>query len=928
LGKKAHLDSNRAEMDSQGELKAVVKAAIDGATVLTGNTRAARFLLSECDRLLAQNEKAWSTPDILPLGSWVQRCFRDAQVSGVTPLVLLNQRQNLALWKHCITDSPGLTELLGPASASGQAALAWGQIQAYRIPLDSHLEATAQSKAFYSWAKRYQSVSARNHWTEQARVADELKNLIRTHRIKLAAQQIHLWECGELNPQLAELIAATEHAGVKIVRHDLARDDWGHARKIACDDSEAELRRAAAFSRNILVTESESRVGIVVPKLRELRSRVETIFTEVLHPEFYVGEEDTRAFEISLGEPLASRPIIKAAVLMLQFLTQELSFQEVRELLMSRYLGGSENESGDRARLCRWLTEKAPEQISLQRLLRMIDPASHSGRDAETLRKIAVPHLRKTLAKLAGPKGFPTKAGMSDWATTLGRLIGAAGWPAHKDVQLNSSDFQSYKKWLELLSELASLDVAQGPLTLSDAVEEITRAAASQTFSPENLGARVQIMDDAEAAGTVFDHLWICGLDDETWPPRKSGSAFIPAQLLRDAKVPGSTPESQVEDAERAMRRLLGSADRAILSYPLQDGERKLRRSPALRDAEEITWEDLKVQSPECWSARVPTCTMEELQDDIAPAIVNSDLLHRGSSLLEKQSACPFRAFAELRLSASEVREPTGGIEAIVRGNLIEDVLKAFWREARNLRNYRGLPEADRRRLIENAVEEALLRQLGEKDTPADLTIREIERERLIALTEEWLQLEDKREDFDDVRHQQEFAYRVAGVELRGRIDRIDRSLTQLGAVIIDYKSGTGSNYSRRAWEQPRPRMPQLPLYAVQVQSEGNNVVGLGFGILTTAKSKFEGIATSNEVFGNNSKLPKWAKPTLPEQIRAWAEEIERLVKEHLAGDARVDPKVPPSRSNSTCGRCHLHAMCRVSESVGIDGDDEEDSDE
>jgi hypothetical protein len=144
----------------------------------------------------------------------------------------------------------------------------------------------------------------------------------------------------------------------------------------------------------------------------------------------------------------------------------------------------------------------------------------------------------------------------------------------------------------------------------------------------------------------------------------------------------------------------------------------------------------------------------------------------------------------------------------------------------------------------------------------------------------------------------------------------------------LDYKAGAASNYKKKSWEEPRPESPQLPLYAAYLQSQGKDVVGVGFAILNTAKSKIEGIATSGEVFGCNAKLPKWAAPTLREQIDAWAAEIEKLVKEHLEGIAAVDPKRPPSSSGSTCQRCHLHAMCRVSEAVIADGDGEEGGDE
>jgi ATP-dependent helicase/DNAse subunit B len=320
--------------------------------------------------------------------------------------------------------------------------------------------------------------------------------------------------------------------------------------------------------------------------------------------------------------------------------------------------------------------------------------------------------------------------------------------------------------------------------------------------------------------------------------------------------------------------------------------------------------------------------TAEEMEDAVAPPLTDAELMHRGSSLLELQSGCPFRAFAELRLGATDANEPSVGIEPRIRGNLIEDVLDAFWQDARDLENLRGISANDRKMLIARAVDQALRKHLADNESAVEAAIREIERARLEELTSEWLDLEEKRAPFDQVRHQQKFEYTVAGVQLRGRIDRIDRSITHLGEVIIDYKAGAGARYKRNSWETPRPRLPQLPLYAAYLQSEGKTVVGVGFGILNTAKSRVEGLASTKDIFGNNQHRPKWAKSSVEEQITAWAQEIERLVKEHMDGAAQVDPKVPPSRSSSTCEHCHLHAMCRVAELTVIDGDEEVDGDE
>jgi len=85
------------------------------------------------------------------------------------------------------------------------------------------------------------------------------------------------------------------------------------------------------------------------------------------------------------------------------------------------------------------------------------------------------------------------------------------------------------------------------------------------------------------------------------------------------------------------------------------------------------------------------------------------------------------------------------------------------------------------------AVERAFS-SLDVKPTDAwDIRYFELERQRLIALIHEWLNFERGREDFGKVAHQQKVEFQLAGLDLRGRIDRIDR-LQDGSLVIIDYK--------------------------------------------------------------------------------------------------------------------------------------------
>ncbi len=902
---------------SQNRLAVVVQVACDGATVLTRNTRSARMLMAECDRVLGASAEAWETPAIQSFAHWMERTFRGAQVSGATDLALLNARQTQALWRQCIASSPGLTELLRPTSASGAASQAWQLAHGWRITLNRELETTAQGKAFLTWARKYQQLLERNRFTDAAMLPDHLRSLLP----KIATQlprQILLWGCSDLTPQERELIESLRNVGVSVAEGSESLRAVESASRIAFGDTKCELNAAAAYARELLLQDREKRIGIVVPKLASQRAMVESTFLRVLHPEYFVGSDTRCVFEISLGEPLSSYGLIRTAILLLRFSVEDLRFEEVRDLIRSPWLIGARQEADGRARLCRWLGGHAGERISASRLGSVLNPGNWQGHDRRELESMEVPLLRRCVDTIARRKGLNGRLLMSEWVRVLENWLRDSGWSVEGERALDSKSYQAYSKWSDLLSELASMDVVQGPVELGDAIREIVSAAGTQTFAPENRHAPVQIMDASEAAGSVFDHVWMCGMDDETWPPRRGADSFIPIRLQREAKVPGSSPESQVEEAQKTLERLLGSCESTIVSYARREGDRELRCSPSIVPATEVVWGDLNVSSAPSFRDR-DGASLEFFTDEDAPATCNEELLQRGSLLIERQSVCPFRAFAECRLQAVKENEPRPGIAPTIRGNIIEYALQEFWKEARDLENWRGLGVEERKRITDKSVAEAMRHELTPTKDPAENKLRALERDRLKGLLDEWMEIEDKRQQFTDVRHQVPFTFTVAGVELHGRIDRIDRSQAHDGFVVIDYKASRSTAETRDGWQLPRPRKPQLPLYASYLKNEGMKVVGIAFGKIATADCKWDGIAAGDEVFGKR-RPPKWAKPTLDEQIDDWKVEIEKVVSDHIAGVATVDPKAPITKS---CEYCHLHSLCRVAEIVVIDEDEE-----
>jgi RecB family exonuclease len=188
-----------------------------------------------------------------------------------------------------------------------------------------------------------------------------------------------------------------------------------------------------------------------------------------------------------------------------------------------------------------------------------------------------------------------------------------------------------------------------------------------------------------------------------------------------------------------------------------------------------------------------------------------------------------------------------------------------------------------------------------------------LERKRLWKLAREWLEVERERPPFEVVAIEEKRKLAVAGLELNGRIDRMDE-LEAGGYALIDYKAGRPSPVE---WLGERPDDPQLPLYALNA---GEDISAVVFAKLKTGEMRYMGFSEQKDVIPGVKPAKDWAA-----LIDGWKKEVESLGAGFASGDARVDPK----KLLKTCRFCDLKPLCRVYERVnaladGEDGDEDE----
>jgi probable DNA repair protein len=479
-------------------------------------------------------------------------------------------------------------------------------------------------------------------------------------------------------------------------------------------------------------------------------------------------------------------------------------------------------------------------------------------------------------------------------------LLAAAGFPGERG--LDSIEFQTRAKFNETLAEFAKLEHVAPKMSFAYALARLRRLCADTLFQPETPDAPVQVLGVLESAGLEFDALWVSGLTDDVWPLRARPNPFLPPALQRKAGIPEASPEATLARARRITEGWLAAAAEVIVSHPEMDGDRALITSPLITaipagSVRALPGADYPRYRDRIHSAR----KAETVADGQAPTLATTTP-RGGTRILSDQAACPFRAFARHRLAAESLEEPVEGPDARTRGMLLHALMKELWSE---LKTSEAL-QHDCTSAINTAAATAVT-AAGLEEPFAGL-----ERTRLAKLAREWLEVERGRSPFAVVATEEKRKLVVAGLELNGRIDRMDK-LESGGHALIDYKTGRPTP---NEWLDERPDDPQLPLYALNASED---VATVAFAKLRTGEMRFMGFSRDKDAIPKVQQAKDWDA-----LLAGWKQEIEFLGASFAAGDARVDPK----KQLATCRYCDLQTLCRVYERVNVLATDEEVADD
>jgi ATP-dependent helicase/nuclease subunit B len=908
-------------------------------TVLTPNRRlAAEFIRRHDASCLAAGESAWSAPDVLPFGAFVQRLYEDALYSGLgveLPL-LLEAAQEQCLWEDIVAKSEAGATLLSPSGTAAACAQAWSLAHGWRliermrmVPLD------ADARAFLGWSAEYDKRCRRERLVDVARLPD----LVAGHAAHPALARpalIVLHGFDIVSPQQRGFLRALGDAGVAMAASEEPTGPVA-ATRVPCATARDERLAAARWARAQLEADPGARVGIVVPDIAATRAAWKRALTQVCAPAAQLppapaaappdspriarftspaGADAPLPFNISLGLPLAEVPLVADALLVLELAGgAKLGFERIGALLRSPYLDGAIGEHAARARLEAQLRRTAAPDLTLGALVVAMS----------RVRDHACPRLAEQLGVLLAwsrERLGGTRA-PSAWSETLGELLRAAGFPGERT--LDSHEYQAAARLHERIASMASLDRVAPRLRYAAAAARLRRMAADALFQPEASDEPIQVLGVLESAGLRFDALWVSGLTDEAWPMPARPDPFIPVFLQREAGVPQASAARSMELDRRITEGWLHAAPRVVVSHPLREQDRELRPS-ALVSAIAVR----AVQGDATPPARDPLwrdllhASRAEERIDEAQVALEGVSAPGGTALFADQAACPFRAFAAHRLHAEPLAAPGGALDAGERGTLVHATLHRVWQVLGNsdaLGRMIATGSHDGHTLDEwlrGAARHAIERLRGRRADALPGRQVELEERRLAALARAWLDVEVTRAPFAVAGLEAKRILRAGGIEVEARLDRMDH-VPGLGEVVIDYKTGSGKA-GPAAWMGERPDEPQLPLYAIGVQADGGDAAAVVFARVRAGEMKFDGVARNSEVepgvpalrgvktlqdHKSGKEHADW-----PSLLAHWRSRMDALGEEIASGVAAVDPK----KGGTTCQRCDLQPLCRIAE--------------
>ncbi|MEZ0151142.1 MAG: PD-(D/E)XK nuclease family protein [Candidatus Reddybacter sp.] len=883
-----------------------------GHLILTPNFRLARHITQAWgQRCVEHGLLTWRQPLVLAIEGWLTSCWaeliEDSDLLTYCHSVIDSHAEQL-LWRSSIAQDEQLPSGADIPSLAELAMQTWQQLQRCRVPLhelsDSHHPG---GESFLRWLDTFSHALAQKHLLTWEQAQGLIEKAFKDGAFS-GYKAINLAGFQTLPALHRDII----DAATKDVHHCEINAAPANATLQACLDQKNEITAAAQWAKALHEANPEQRIGIVFGNLATTQQQVSRIFHDTFQPEHGLPdcERSIASFNFSAGSPLGHTPLLESALGLLAVQEEALPLEGWCHLLADPFWGLSspaESENTEQSSAIaanKQLIARAHCELLLRDSNKLAHtPSAFRASLAEAERQAAsTPPESENPAALPTPdneylslapawqsiaervRRQPKTAPFCDWAEEFSQRLDILGWPGSRT--LDSIEYQQHQHWLSLLEAFASLDTSAEPLSAVAALTQLTRMAQAMVFQAQSHDSQIQILGLLEAAGLEFDQLWIAGMDDRQWPQPTSLNPLLPVDLQQRYQLPRSSASQELTLAKQLLHDFQHSSQNLVFSYATQDGDTELEASRLLPEALIVPAMAANPTSSNAHHpllAALPNVALQQVDVSKGPPLQPGDKSVRGgTAILQAQAGSPFNAFATWRLGARPLAEPSSGLSAIERGNLVHSCLELFWTRFHNQASVKALDSAALDLAVEEVIAKALRPLHQSRSDIFGPRFAAIEAQRLKHLLQQWLDIELQRQAFSILAPEKQLFMSIGGLPLSLRIDRIDR-LDDQRIVLIDYKTG---DTNINCWAGERLEEPQLPLYALALPEQ---IGALCFGQISTVKSvTAKGVSDTPEIIPGLQPLTKIDFEGWEDCLEVWREQLETLAKEFLDGQAEI----------------------------------------
>ncbi len=667
--------------------------------ILTPNQRLTNTLQKALEEYhLSQGNRAFVPPLLLSFSQFIRMLWNS--YIFISPKKLLSSDEEEWLWRSIINQSEISKGLLNAHKTSSLVQSAWHDLTQWRLNSDLFsLEAENNESLhfFTEWSKNFTTLCSKQNFIDESSAIEiyannpsfmqslPYQNFYFYHFIETTPLQKHFIESLKQHNKTVTIIEQP-HINKTLLRFEL-------------ETSAEEMLAMAIWAKEKYAENNYATIGCVIPNLHQQREKILRTFKAVFNTE-------TPPIDISAGYLLSEFTITQHMLLITTLLAPTFDYEVLSTYLRSAYFGNSEEE----------MTARHLQDIKLRKKCSKTTSWEQANIDRPD---IVI-------------QGIAT---LQEWCQRWLNLLKNLNWPGQRN--LSSTEYQVAQRFIKLMQEIEDFCTLQTHWTWHEFSALVKTKCQQTVFQPEKEKTSIQILGLLEASGMTFDHLWIMGLDDKTWPSAPSPNPFLPYQLQKKYGMPHASAEREYIFCKELQQQLIQSSTSTIVSSAMHDEDKELNPSPLITNISVGAIPPWSPVSLKVGGHGGTTPTIEKISDNIAPLVLENEKITGGTSLIQHQALCPFKAFAIHRLNAYEIPQPIDVPDALIRGNRIHRALELFWKNIKTSENLLQLSKKD----LDTHIKQSIDITYNEQQN-LDEFFTSLEKIRLAKLMYAWLEIE------------------------------------------------------------------------------------------------------------------------------------------------------------------------------------------